>query len=424
MSFGNIKSFSMTLKILHICTQDYGGAGLAVYRLHKGLLDHGIESRMLVAEKTSHDNTVIQAEPDRSLLYQPPENVLLRNYVRMMRRHGKYLTRFECIQRKMKCLADLHPDVYYSSPVSIYRLLTHPLVQESDIIHLHWIQNFVDYETFFNAIDKPIVWTHHDLNPIYGGFHYDAPYRQYYADYKSIEDDFSAIKKNAIEHVPNLTIVAVSKQMHSRIANHELYKNRTFYDIPNSVNTHRFIQHDRNAVRRLLNIPGESKVFFFSALSLNDKRKGLDVLMKAFDALNIDNALLLCLGEGYISTNSKIEIRHFSPVSDTEWLSFLYSAADYFIAPSLEESFLQTAVESLSCGTPVIMTPVGIGEELISEHNGILCSDFTPESIAEGIMNALSRIYDRDRIRNDVLVRFGIDRVVQEHLKMYKTIIE
>lgn len=411
------------MKIVHISTYDYGGAGLAAYRLHRGLLEDGIESRMLVAQKSSNDDTVVIAKPDERLMYQPPRNPLLRRLKKIMRRRGEYLTRFEQSQRDMGRLTDIHPGVYYTSPISIYNLSAHPLVKGADIIHLHWIQNFVNFETFFNAINKPIVWTHHDLNPIYGGFHYDIPRHQYYDEYRHLEDEFYAIKKESVTHASNISIVAISNQMHERIAKHEFYQNKPIFDIPNSVDGTRFVQHDRKTVRELLNIPLNTTVFLFSSIDLNEERKGLERLIAALELLKMSNMLLLCLGDGLVPSEKLVNIRHFGPVSDTEWLSMLYSAADFFVAPSSEESFLQTALESLSCGTPVIMTPVGIGPELITEHNGIICSGFSPESIAEGISLALCRTYDRDKLRSDVLMHYGTDVVVGKYIKMYNTVL-
>ena len=36
-----------SIKILHVCTQDRGGAFQSAYNLHMGLLNEGIDSRML-----------------------------------------------------------------------------------------------------------------------------------------------------------------------------------------------------------------------------------------------------------------------------------------------------------------------------------------------------------------------------------------
>ena len=411
------------MKIVHISTYDHGGAGLATYRLHRGLLAAGIESLMLVSSKSQNDDTVFQLHPDQKLLYHPPRNVVLNKIQKVMRRRGRFLTDAEKSDKAMSRVHSLFPDVYYTSPVSTFDISKNRFVQEADIIHLHWVQNFLNYNSFFENVKKPIVWTFHDLNPLYGGFHYKIPQSQHYNDLKHIEDKFYTIKKKAINQATDLSIVAISKQMHNLIANHEIYSDKPIYDIPNSVNGANFIQHDRNTVRKILNIPLNDKVFLFSSLDLNEERKGLNILIATLELLNLDNALLICLGDGSVPSNKKIKIRHFSPVSDTEWLSMLYSAADYFVAPSLEESFLQTALESLCCGTPVIMTPVGIGCELITEHNGILCTGFSSESLADGIMKALGCTYDRDEMRRDVLERYGGDVVTKRYLNMYNTII-
>ena len=48
------------MKILIVNSYDiYGGAARAAYRLHKALLDSGVDSQMLVQNKTSDDYTVL-----------------------------------------------------------------------------------------------------------------------------------------------------------------------------------------------------------------------------------------------------------------------------------------------------------------------------------------------------------------------------
>ena len=51
------------MKVLHLNTSDIsGGAARAAYRLHKGLVNMGINSQMLVQNKTSDDRTVISPQ--------------------------------------------------------------------------------------------------------------------------------------------------------------------------------------------------------------------------------------------------------------------------------------------------------------------------------------------------------------------------
>ena len=60
---GNYKLASK-LKVVHLCTQDFGGAGKAAYRLHKGLQQIGVASRMLVLNKKSSDPSVKVFPPE------------------------------------------------------------------------------------------------------------------------------------------------------------------------------------------------------------------------------------------------------------------------------------------------------------------------------------------------------------------------
>ncbi len=412
------------MKVVHITTTDTGGAGLAAYRLHCSLLSHGIDSQMLVAIKTIEDPSITQAEEDPSRIYHPSKVYLIRKIKKIMRRRGYYLTVYEKIQREMDFLRFSHPSVFYTSPVSTYNLALNPLVQDADIIHLHWVQNFLDYNTFFRLLNKPIIWTLHDTNSFYGGFHHTILKEKYGTDYTHIEDYFYNIKKKSLTTASNISIIAVSKQMHKLIEKHEFYVGKKIYDIYNSVNENKYRPIDRTIARSILNIPIKDTVFLFVSKNLNDNSKGLNSLIKALEKLKINNSTLICLGDGYIPSNTSICIRHFSSVSDSEWMSQLYSAADYSIFPSLEESFLQVAVESLCCGTPVIMTPVGISSELINNKNGIQCKNFTLDALIQGIRIALNMNYDRDSIRRDIINRFGIEKITEEHLYLYNTLIQ
>ena len=58
------------MKVVHLCTQDFGGAGKAAYRLHKGLQSIDIDSVLLVLDKKSGDPSVkVIPEIQNSLTY-------------------------------------------------------------------------------------------------------------------------------------------------------------------------------------------------------------------------------------------------------------------------------------------------------------------------------------------------------------------
>jgi glycosyltransferase involved in cell wall biosynthesis len=87
-------------------------------------------------------------------------------------------------------------------------------------------------------------------------------------------------------------------------------------------------------------------------------------------------------------------------------LSKYYSASDFFMQCSYEESFGQTALESMSCGTPVISTPVGVSTELIKPFNGVICSGYDSDAIAEGIQKAINTQYNSNTIRQYIIENY------------------
>jgi hypothetical protein len=81
------------MKVLHISHSDNdGGAARAAYRIHKALLDHGIESRMLVQYSKLDDWTVkgLDTRWDKILAYAKQylaANYLLQSQVRFLSRY-------------------------------------------------------------------------------------------------------------------------------------------------------------------------------------------------------------------------------------------------------------------------------------------------------------------------------------------------
>lgn len=106
-----------------------------------------------------------------------PENNKLRKYVQ------KFSSKFEIA----------------TYPESLYRIEEHPLVKEADIVHLHWVANFLNYPTFFKKIQKPIIWTLHDMNPFQGLFHYKN-------DEMNLEKELGNIDNKILKKKLNLSV--------------------------------------------------------------------------------------------------------------------------------------------------------------------------------------------------------------------------
>ncbi len=128
------------------------------------------------------------------------------------------------------------------------------------------------------------------------------------------------------------------------------------------------------------------------------RRVGIENLIDAMAnvAKRIAEVLLLVGGTGPLhgEIQQQIEshglennVRLLGNVSD-EHLPLLYRAADISIVPSIAlEGFGLTTVESLACGTPVLVTPVGGLPEVVADlsPNLILAGD-QPKILSDGLI--------------------------------------
>lgn len=409
------------MKVIHITTSLNGGAGLCVMRICNSLIKEGIDSRMIVLEGEASDYCAI-IQPNLKW----SSNWLLRKFQALACRLHLWPQK-EKLSHRLNEIQNRGGNLFFTLPVSYCEhIAEHPWVLDADIIHLHWISNFVDYPSFFSHIEKPIVWTLHDENAGLGGFHYTtAKASDKRGLYDKLEKKCFNIKKRSIKN-KDINIVAISSMMKTFVEQNELLGKYLVTLIHNGVDKEKFYPIKKDQSRKDLKLPLTGRIFLFSSQWLMDKRKGLDELIRALELLKLErNSVLVCLG-GYneLSESKNIDIYCPGFVTDSEMLSRYYSAADYFVMPSFQEAFAQTPLEAMACGTPVIAFPCSGAKDLINDQNGIVCEDFTVEALARGIDLALSRTYNRDSIRGDVLNRFSYEKIAKDYIQLYERILQ
>ena len=408
------------MKVVHITTCDYGGAGLAVLRIHDSLLQLGVDSRVLVADKKTSLNAVFQVKPSPVLnAYRRPNNKLLRKIKNFLHRRGFFLTNIEKYKKTLDSLKG-NKDAFFTFPISSYDLTENEMVKEADVVHLHWVADFVDYPTFFRKITKPIVWTFHDENIGLGGFHYQGSKHEYYQTYQPLEDEFCRIKREALAHFQNLYVVALSNKMKAFLDGLDFLHPKRSFIIHNSVNHERFRILNKVYSRDLFHIPQENLVFSFCANELEDERKGLKELITALEMLGNNRITLLCIGPGKLFLKPSFQTVCIGRIDNEDVLAALYSCSDRFVMPSFQEAFAQTPLEAMACGVPVVAFPCSGTEELINDDNGVRCEAFTVESLSQGINESLKRQYNPAKIREDVMNRFSPRIIAEQYLQVYK----
>lgn len=408
------------MKVVHITKLPDGGASWCAMRISYALQLQGIDSKMLLMQGKGKENVSI-AEADWS--YRNHKNIgfrLLAKILRLLLR-----PRFEYLIRKRKQAAKIH-NTFFTSPVTGYTNLSkHPFVREADIVHLHWISDFVDFPTFFKHVNKPIIWTAHDENPGLGGFHYELHKKDSSEEYLKLDLLYQDIKYKALLNGNRPYLVAISSYMKSFFEKSKILKDCPVRLIHNGVDCNAFTYIAKDESRISLGLPLEKTIFLFSSYQIEDKRKGLSMLIPALEALHDTSIVLICLGNYMVVPDAEyIEVRCPGIIKGSENLSKYYSAADYFMLPSFQEAFAQTPLESLACGTPVIAFPCSGIPDLMNTTIGVICSDFTVEALIQGIKIAMATKYDRNAIRKDVVSRFSYDIISKQYIDLYNHLLE
>jgi glycosyltransferase involved in cell wall biosynthesis len=140
------------------------------------------------------------------------------------------------------------------------------------------------------------------------------------------------------------------------------------------VDTSRFQPADRLASRDLLGWPGKRRIIFCVRRLV--ERMGLEALVAAFGSIAAKHpdVYLFIGGQGPLKGELESRISSLGLGDRIRLMGFLpdsllpaaYQAADFSVVPSTSlEGFGLTTLESLACGTPVLVTPVGGLPEVI-----------------------------------------------------------
>jgi glycosyltransferase involved in cell wall biosynthesis len=412
------------MKILHLGTSDIdGGAARASYRLHQGLLQKGIESRMFVRNKHVDSEFVIR--------YKYPNGLKKIGYkIRKLQIENDF--------NKYRSTRPAGFEVFSDDRSSLISGLFDQL-PFADIYNLHWISGFIDLPSFFNTIKKPVVWTLHDMFPFTGGCHYNSGCENYKTHChhcpqlgSTKEKDLSfhiwERKHKAISEFKNRIIIrADSNWLADEAKKSSLLNNLDIDTIHYGIETGEFIPGDKIACRRAFNIPDKDKVIVFGAPGIDNPRKGFKQLNEALNLVRetYPDVFLLSFGLGDIPVSNGSNGLHLGHIGSNHLLSIIYNCADVFVIPSLQEAFGQTALEAMSCSVPVVgFNTGGIPDMIENGQTGYLAENGDIHDLA----NAITHILSLDEIsymkmakncREKVLGGFTLAHQANKYLKIY-----
>jgi glycosyltransferase involved in cell wall biosynthesis len=407
----------MSLRVAHLSGLWRAGAG-AMVRIHAGLLAAGVDSRIHSASPINSSITNSHTLPRiRSTRLRRLSQVLRNDrndWQRRIKDAQKSNTTFEA----------------FSPPVAIEPHDLTGVVDNIDVLHIHWAGTYFNFADFFPEISVPVVWTLHDQNPYLGGFHYqgdvDAATSMLPLEYECRDIKRESLAGLALSVVGNSNWNCNEAQS-TGVLPSQTHIHRIYLPIP----VNEYVPMAKEECKRRLFIDPHRFVIGFACAAMGNRRKGFVDLVSAIERLPRSmQANTTLVSFGYPPTRElreriNVPWLHLGQPSGGTEQSPIYSAMDTFVIPSLEEAFGQTALEALACQTAVVGTNVGgIPEMVINERTGLLAPCRSPHMLAD----CLERLF----VEHDLRISCGIrgrqhaikhhspEQISSEYLELYR----
>ncbi len=405
------------MKVLQINYSDIvGGAAIAGYRLHQGLLSQGIDSKLLVDVVKTDSDLVATINRKRNT-----ENLTSRLAWRL--------------------------GLNNINSISTFKIHQHQFYQQANLLNFHNIHG-----EYFNYLaipsltkNKPAVFTLHDMWSFTGHCAYSYDCERWkigcgkcpYLDIvPSVGRDSTFLEwklKNWVYSRSNLAIVILSNWLTEQLKQSML--NRfPIHHIPNGIDTEAYQSLDRKECKSVLGIPCDKKVLMFVSQNLNDSRKGGDLLIKALQELPLSlkkEITILIMGNGgeLLTKNIDIPAIYLGYVDGDRLKSIAYSAADLFLFPTRADNLPLVLQESMACETPMVSFNVGGVPDLV-RHNitGYLAQPEDAEDFSKGIQELLEDSNLRAKMshncREIAIKEYSIELQAQRYIELYKQILK
>ena len=218
-------------------------------------------------------------------------------------------------------------------------------------------------------------------------------------------------------------LILVSKSLQERLESIGI-KNKVKI-VPNIVDTKTFYpgnKREDNQKKKLLFVGGLTPV------------KGISYLIEAISRVRESRTdfVLDLVGDGshrseYERLAKKLgvsDVIKFHGLKNKDEVAEFMRNCDFFILPSLYETFGVVLIEAMACGKPVISTLSGGQKEFVNEKNGILVPSKDTRALAKSIRYLLDHQheYDAEELVKYVRERFSYERVGKSLHEIYQNL--
>jgi glycosyltransferase involved in cell wall biosynthesis len=441
-----VNSAQRSLNILQVSTSDIlGGAEKVAWNLFKAYPRRGHNSWLAVGRKHSDDPGVLvipseQGRPRWTRTCHKLQDQLQRRGLRPASRLARWLALLGEPQRfldKWRGIEDFHfPGTACLLDVAPHRpdvLHAHNLHGEYfDLRYLPWISQRV-----------PMVITLHDAWLLSGhcahSFECDrwktgcgrCPDLTIHPAIRRDATAFNWHRKRELYADARLYVATPSRWLMQKVEQSMLAP--AVVDarvIPNGVDLSVFQPADRQAGREAMGIPSDARVLLFTANVIRRNIWKDYETMRAAIALvaqRLEREAVLFIALGEDAPTERIgsgEVRFVAYLKDPEVVASYYQAADVYVHAAHADTFPNTVLEALACGTPVVATSVGgIPEQIEEGVTGFLTPPGDARAMAARIVQLLSDNALRERFAaaaaDSARRRFDLTSQVDSYLAWY-----
>ena len=275
----------------------------------------------------------------------------------------------------------------FNSAAATRRFLKQVREYDPDVIWLHNIHGYyihvAELFEYLRYSGKKIIWTLHDCWSFTGHCAYfdfvgcdkwktgceKCPQKKSYPASMVMDGSAEnyASKKYAFTGIPNLTLTVPSRWLADRVKASFLgeYPVEVIY---NTVDTNVF-KPTQSDFRQKYHL--EDKMMLLGVANIWEERKGLKDFVALSKMLDERYKIVLVGLTPEQSKNLPGNILCLPRTDNIRQLVEIYSAADLYINPSVEETFGMTILEAACCGTASVVYQGTACEEVAAQHGGI-----------------------------------------------------
>ena len=391
------------LRVAMFSTMVTGGAGYAALRVHDSLRLCGADSTLYVgrAERASHPGVTRLRNAEEGC--QPPW------------RPGH--------------------TIFSVDPPGIPGATLDRIISDADVFSLHWYARFLSLRNIARMCGsgKPVVMTIRDMNPLAGGCHCFHGCENWKRDClpcpQFLPQDLplpaaTFESKRALWNLDNITVVVLSDFTHGLIGQSPLFRDCRVEKIGNPIDISLFKPCDPARARAEFGVPLDKRAIAYLpsfSSSVKGSAQAMEALRAVARVVSPQDCVVVCAGGLDEPLDVPFETINAGFIADKQQLARFYASADVTLISSTEETFSNTAAESVACGTPIVGFQVGAIPEIAQGVRGRAVPINDTDALAGALVELLSGERSPPSVLHNYIVEtFSAEEIGGRYLRLFE----